>query len=360
MWLRALMGVVQGDAPTALHDVERCLAISPSAGSCLRVRATLEASQGECAALEADARRMVTTEVATPRAYDYLATALFAQGDPVDSVTEALRLKWHASPDGVKEHVTLLDEADLAIATGDFPSAMKDARAMETLAESSGNERSRLSATVLRINLHDELGEPVEAATVADADPRRMRAWPDRDAIGDDPRPILYATATRGGLRTADERDSALREWIATWSPHLQPVERASLWLVGYAIPAETREDAEKALVALKDYSPVPPFVMNGAGWTPPTVGKVYSLAGRAEDALPSLRLATKSCSIPLANPISFMHSELHLAQALEASGDVAGACDAYGVVLARWGSAKQSVTVATASARARVLGCVR
>jgi hypothetical protein len=47
------------------------------------------------------------------------------------------------------------------------------------------------------------------------------------------------------------------------------------------------------------------------------------------------------------------------LGEALEQTGDKAGACEAYGVVLDRWDHAKpRSVTVDKARARVKALGC--
>ncbi|MGO8991867.1 MAG: protein kinase domain-containing protein [Polyangiaceae bacterium] len=349
LWLRALVEGLQWDAPAARRTVDQCLAVSPSAASCVRVRATLEAVQGDCAALEEDARRMVAMEEVPFRAYDYLASALFARGGSIDAVNDALQRKWRSVADGARQQMTLLDEAHLAIATGNFASAMKDARELGALAESSGGERDRTTAAILRIDLHTELGETTEAARVADGYLRRMGAWPERDAIGDDPRPLLYAAAARGRLRTPAERDAVLREWVATWSALVPPLERPRVWVAGYALPAETREEAEAAIFALKDYSPLPRFVM--AGWTAPAVGKVHALAGRAQDALPELRSVVSSCRA-LAEPSDVVRARFWLGEALEATGDAAGACGAYQAVVRLWGGEKRSVTANAAKSR--------
>jgi serine/threonine-protein kinase len=85
----------------------------------------------------------------------------------------------------------------------------------------------------------------------------------------------------------------------------------------------------------------------------------VYVLAGRAADALPYLRRGAATC-LALDEPIEHTRAHYFLGQALEATGDTAGACTAYGVVVARWGSAPSSVTLEKARARVRALGCAK
>ena len=358
LWLRGLIEELEWDRPAVLRTVEQCMTVSPAAASCLRVRANLESLEGECAAYETDAKRMLAMETVSHRAYEYLAAALFARNAPIDSVREALRLKWRASPEAVRQSVQLADEANLAIATGDFTGALKDAREMESLAEASGNEHERIVAATLRIELHTELGQPIVAAQVADAYLRRMGAWPGRDSIDDDPRPLFYAAATRGGLRSASERDAVHAEWVATGNAQAEPLERARVWLEGDAQPAETREEAESALAAMADYAPLPTVVVPGPiGWTAPALGKMYSLAGRAAEALPSLRLVTSSCRA-LGEPGEMTRARLRLGGALEATGDAAGACAAYQEVVRVWGAEKRSVTANAARARIGALGC--
>ena len=55
-WLRALVQDLELDYAGAQRSVNQCMALSPSAASCLRVRAILEDTQGDCAGLEARTR----------------------------------------------------------------------------------------------------------------------------------------------------------------------------------------------------------------------------------------------------------------------------------------------------------------
>ena len=338
-----------------MRAVDECMTISPSAASCLRVRATLEDMEGDCEALEADAKRMVAMEEGSYRAHDFLARALFARGRPVDSVRESLARKWRALPEPSRAPIQLLDEVRFAIARGDFAEASKSAGELDRMTQADEALQERAQAATLLIDLDAELGDFTPAARVADAYLRRVGAWPVADSIDDDPRPRLYAAAVRGGLRTPEELDRARGEWRALWDEQTEPLERGRVWVEGYAAPAETREDAEAALAALPDYAPI----THVRGSPLPALAKVHALAGRTKEALSELRSVTGSCSA-LADPIGHMRAQLQLGQVLEATGDTAGACAAYGVVLDRWGSTKRSVTASAASARTKVLACTR
>jgi serine/threonine-protein kinase len=356
-WLRALVSELDADRPALEKSVNDCMAISPSAASCLRVRATLEEATGDCAGLEADAQRMVTLEDVSYRANDFLARALFARGRPLDAVRASFARKWKASPESSRSSVMLVDEAHLAIARGDFSEALKNATELERNTVAGGTEQDRTAATLLLVDLETELGDTAGAAQLADAALRRGGAWPESDSIDDDPRPRLYAAAVRGGLRTREEREQALVQWRAVWDGQIEPLERARVWIEGYAAPAETREDAETALAVLPTYEPIPELVIGG--FTTPALAKVHALAARAKEALPELERVVSSCR-GLVDPIGHMRAELQLGQMREATGDVAGACASYGAVVERWGAAKRSVTAAAAIARAKALSCAR
>ena len=79
-----------------------------------------------------------------------------------------------------------------------------------------------------------------------------------------------------------------------------------------------------------------------------------------SERALPLLEKAVAEC-FALWHP--HLHTRVHhwLGQACEALHDERGACDAYAVVLKRWGRAKpRSVTAEAALTRSRALRCDR
>jgi serine/threonine-protein kinase len=87
-------------------------------------------------------------------------------------------------------------------------------------------------------------------------------------------------------------------------------------------------------------------------------IGRTYLVAGRSAEALPYLRRAASSCGA-LVDPLAVMHANVDLGAALEANGDVPGACAAYGRVLDQWASARpKAVTAEHAKRRFVALTC--
>ena len=131
---------------------------------------------------------------------------------------------------------------------------------------------------------------------------------------------------------------------------------RYEAWIDGWARTAVTSDDASLALRRFADERLVA---------LPRTAGEATAqaraliLAGRGDEALPLLRRAAASCH-PVRDPGAWMAAGRLLGQALEASGDKAGACEAYAPVLGRWGGARRSVTADDLRARAKKLGCAR
>jgi serine/threonine-protein kinase len=86
--------------------------------------------------------------------------------------------------------------------------------------------------------------------------------------------------------------------------------------------------------------------------------GRAMLLVGQAADAARFLRVATASCHA-FDHPFEHTRAHLWLGRALEATGDTAGACAAYGVVVQRWGKVKpKSVSADEARDRRRALHC--
>jgi serine/threonine-protein kinase len=94
------------------------------------------------------------------------------------------------------------------------------------------------------------------------------------------------------------------------------------------------------------------------AGFPHIFTGRALLLAGLPKEAASYLLAGVRECNV-LEDPFLHTRAHLWLGQALEGAGDEAGACSAYGVVVARWGRAKPaSKTAEEAAARIRALGC--
>jgi serine/threonine-protein kinase len=149
--------------------------------------------------------------------------------------------------------------------------------------------------------------------------------------------------------------EDARRGWLARWGATPPAVARPYLWVVAFARPAETPDDARAALEELPKYAPLPALWQIPADYA---VGRTYLLAGRAEEALPYLRRAAAACD-DLYVPFEHVRASLALGDALAATKDTAGACAAYRAVIDRWGAAKpRSTTVDAARAHAKGAGC--
>ena len=219
-------------------------------------------------------------------------------------------------------------------------------------------------ASWLSAEVEDEMGHRAQAARVAGDFLAQRDAWqPDEWAhdysLGWDFTPELLAIRRDDGGMTSAEMRAALEPWRAGWEAKLHGDYRHYLWIYGWAPVVGSASDAAEALEALPRYAPLPAFIPNvtaAMGF----VGRTYALGGRTDDAIATLRAAVRSCQAGT-EPVVWVRTHLWLGEALETKGDVAGACAAYGDVVARWGHATpSSVTAARARARMTALRCGR
>jgi len=141
-----------------------------------------------------------------------------------------------------------------------------------------------------------------------------------------------------------------------TWARAHASDEAQARVVANYACGVETPEEARDALGLFPNVAP--PRVITDRDASLAMFGKLYALAGSLDVAIPLLQRTVKSC-YALMMPLVHTRSTYYLGQALEASGDRDGACNAYASVLARWGNAKPpSVTAGKARERARTLRC--
>ena len=74
------LATMSGDDASVLAHAERCLAIAPASGSCMRMRGNVLRIRGDCAELEREARKMVATAPSSQRSYEWLEGALGSEG----------------------------------------------------------------------------------------------------------------------------------------------------------------------------------------------------------------------------------------------------------------------------------------
>jgi serine/threonine-protein kinase len=359
-WARGIDAEDAGDVQGALDAYDACVATSAAAASCLRSRSIFFAQRGECARLEADARTMTAIEPNGHRPYEFLARALAARGRPAGAVREALAQRWANYPADRRAARELGDRALLALAEGDFAGAEALASRLQTLLAPAKTELEHVEPVRLLLDVYEETGDAKRAAKVADDFRARHEAWIGKPAMGegalDGTWPRILALSRRAGSLPAAAYAAARDEWLRTARATLSPSWTRELWVPAYAVPAESPEEGREAVDALPAFLPLPPAreltLIDGAA------GKVLLLAGRDGDALPFLRRAAASCLV-LDDPVGHTRAHAALGQALEATGDVPGACAAWRVVVDRWGAAKpRSRSADRARERLRALRC--
>jgi tetratricopeptide (TPR) repeat protein len=353
-----------GDLDGSLATIDQCVVRAPEATRCLMERAFLDESDGNCGRVEQDGRRMLAHDPDSDMAYPMLALASYAQGRPLETARELLRQGDTRVAPARQHRSALRHEYELDVLTGDFDGARDRALELGVTASASPDRRLRATAALLYGDASIESGRSADAARVARDFLAHEGAWSaeprsDDFAVLRDSTPSLWIAERRGGLLSPTAFEVERDAWVRGWESRLPGPYRPYAWLHGFARVAETREDAEKALAELPRFGPIPRF-------TPLTfgdafVGRTYLLAGRAAEALPYLRRAARSC-LAVEHPIEHTQVQLALGRAATQAGEPgarAEACAAYGVVLARWGTARpRSVTAEAARSLAASLGC--
>jgi len=350
------------DAARALLD--RCIESSPFAIDCIFYRVEIEEQNGECAREEADAKLWIARDPGDFYGYQMLAQALAAQSRPLEVVRMAYEQKWSKMYAQNRASHEPLERARLDVLAGDFAAAEAHVREAER-ATGAGDpgQTSHAEPAMLLADIYRETSRPQLARAVADGYVSKGEVLvtsplADDGIISTDPLPRMYSVQLHAGELTQAAFEAKRRAWLDLWRKKTSGAYASFLWIFAYAEPAETHDEATLALAALPDYAPIPPFAPQSIATA--IVGETYWLADRPEDALPLLRRAAASC-IALMEPVGHTRVQLVLGQALEARGDHEGACDAYGVVLQRWGHAKPaSITAAKARERSLALGCKR
>ncbi len=329
--------------------IDRCIAISPLSADCRGERAHLYSEMGECAKMEEDLRRGLSSN---PRAastwHEDRAAALLAVGRSDETVLEAFRQKWSVYSDERRNGAEPYDRALLAAVRGRLAEA--DALLVEGEKAIDLDPNAQLHARYahLRIAIARETGRTKDAATIARNYITRKDVW-----IGsaDSEIPMLRVMK-QGKLISAD--DFAKRR--DAWYDHARATEPdfpVVFWMLAYAENIDTPDEAKEALALLPPYTDrgKRQFILRAK------MGHAYLLAGNAKEAVPLLEHATRACN-SLQWPVASAQALLDLGQAREQTEDKAGACEAYQRVVSRWGAAQRSKTATVAKERLKILAC--
>jgi serine/threonine-protein kinase len=348
-WLLAFGGHLD----EAAREAARCIERQPSATVCLSASIHLDIEAGRCARVESTVRRLLTI-APDFEAQRLLANALAAQGKPLASVEEALRAS-EGSP--FPGRGARFDRALVAVLRGDFPAAQQELAGEAASVEKSRDEASHAVLAALQVEVLAESGQLEEARRIAEDFLSRRDAWDPEQmatswAIDRDPTGILVRVLRRAGAMSERQARATLDARRDYWK--VQRRYRESPWPL-YARSADDRPSAEWAVERMgkEIHSHFNPLVALSA-----QSGIALGLAGQAEQALPYLEKAVRSCDL-LSHPFDHLRARLVLGQVREQKGDIPGACAAYQDVIARWGNARpRSVTADAARARTAALGC--
>jgi serine/threonine-protein kinase len=332
-----------GQLREALAANDRCLAISPGAINCLFNTWSIQAAEGMCDDAVASARRLVAQQPDGAWPFTYLANALFASGAPVEAVRDALSHSVVALPAEQQAEYRRGALARLAAATGDFAEWDDFLAQTERTESNNSDEFMHLWLAEQRWALALEEGRTSAAADIANQFLARRAGWTPY-ALFDSRILALGALRLAGKLSPATfatERTRWLEEDArrptGTRAGGQWGQNAGYRWVVAFAMSANSKEEAAEALEALPRFLPLPDPVTR-ATEIDGAIGNVYRLAGRLDEAIPFLRRAARACLV-FEFPVEHTWATLHLGEALEATGDRDGACEAFSVVLARWGT---------------------
>jgi tetratricopeptide (TPR) repeat protein len=355
----AMVSGRMGDAAGAREGFNECLRASPLATSCLSALTSLDAVEGRCADALTGIRRSISLGRESPGDHALLASLLLGKGESIESARPAFDFVIAHSEPSRAPVARAQSWALLATYGGDFAEASRQFQLWGAAVAASQDEAVHFRYEVPRLQLLEEEGRRADAVAVARDYLRRRETW--TLATNDDFSIYFDGELYRLGGLSRDEFMERRDRWLA--AKRAQPagnIYGSSLgfaWIAAYGGPAHTPEDAREALDALPRYLPLPQPLMQFPEFVLPT-GTVYFLAGRYAEAIPYLTTAARCCDV-LASINEIMTASLELGLARENTGDDPGACDAYGDVVHRWGSASPpSVTAAKAKTRMRALGC--
>jgi serine/threonine-protein kinase len=346
-----------GRSAEALAAFDRCLEHVPGAFVCLSAQAEELGEAGRCEEMGADIERIIAAAPELAAGYSQRVDALLAKGAPRDTIEAAAAQSTGLRSGSARESWVLWSRENIAIAFGDFASVIAGEGDAERVLERTMDLEPRAKHALRLAEAFVESGRPRDAARVAKSYLQRRDLWIANGVVAGavtDATPRLAAIARDAGTLSDDDANRATDSFVRRWAEIDRGGDAAARTWLAAATGATTRAQAEALL------SRLPPGASKArvGAKERADLGEVYRLAGRLDDALPLLEAGARSCMTAY-EPLWHVRAAFHLAQARDAKGDAAGACEAYGAVLARWGAASpRSTTAEQARARLRALKC--
>jgi len=343
--------------PEAIDALDRCVELAPLATDCVIERLRFQRIMGRCSRLEPDARRWITKEQAAPIAYQELAMALEASGQPLSAVGAAVdQAARRFREAGMPEAAAKL-RINFAILSGHFDEAERLAKDFEREIIGESQEEKHTVPAVALVRLYWEMGQDRKAGEVAEQFLSQRAAWvrPLKWRPWDDAQALLLKAKHRAGQMDAVAYEAARAGWEREWQA--KEADPSVLWLIGTAATASTPQQGRDALAGNVLKRPHVHYPQADISMVTAVLGEVAFLAGRYDEALPRLESAARSCTA-LDDPLRHTLATYRLGVVRERLEEKAEACAAYKVVLRRWGQADESTTAKAAARRAKALGC--
>ncbi|WP_394830556.1 protein kinase [Pendulispora rubella] len=368
-WTYERTGQVGEEANAYAH----CAQTSPTSVECLASRVVLLRRRGLCQEAESLTRQWIARDPHSDRSLRELAALVAAGGAPRESIEETMRMRWAHLPEERREVVRLHDRAKLAAWTGDFREAIALGEELERHIADDAHIEAHLRALRIRLDALLETGKADEAARLAEGFLRRKVAWTNSPLSSDRTEtgasyyePNLLGIAVANGLLPPDEWRTAAGAWEhrAQTTSSLMKMNPFETWTLrwGSALGGTHIDAAEamKSMPVLPADDPIlPTLIAFHAGLLQAYEGRLRLASGDTSRAASLLDDAARSCQ-GTDQPFLNTRAHLWLGQAHEKLGRARAACEAYGVVMRRWGaSTPGSVSAAEAAKRSRALGCV-
>jgi hypothetical protein len=350
--LRIYVEGALGKFEDATRSVATCHRLAPNSQECSISAARVFAFIGQCEEAAREARRMAGSPS------DGLEGPILLGLDrPRALVETTFERGWaaHIALRGLQEP---RDRWSIAMADGDFVAAMAQARRHidASQKDATSGELSRWAGVAMLANAAHEAGALREVDGEIQALLAHSGEWPRTGVFYADQSLPLAILRRSEGLATADDvartRQAFRERFAATFAAH-----PTAAWA---AVDCQGVETAEQARVAVgrKPATTNAGELMQQFESGRALIGIALHRAGDDGAAIPWLRGAAQSC-LGWQSPRAFVDAHRYLGEALEASGDDAGACEAYGFVLRHWGEAKpRSITAELVKKRASALKC--
>ncbi len=313
---------MRGDVVGARDALDECLRRVPAATGCRNERIWLNQDQGRCELIEPDARQMIASDPASFRAYEAMARAAVALGQPAEAVDVLFEEAWSRAPAEVRARDEILTAAKRAVLDGHLGDARMLAHEYEEAIAKDAGVTTHAAAASLLADLALETGDAAAAASAADAFLRRQMAWsgaPDAETGR-----MLRVMRLSGALDEAQfraRRAVFLEDWTHQGA-RVRFVKGVS-WVLGYASQVETKADAAEALAVMPSFGAVPVGLRTALN--DEAAGRVFLFGGHAADAIAPLTRASRMCNgldDPF-RPRAFAHALLR--RLLETAGDTRG-----------------------------------